>query len=801
MDTIWNIFYDNGFMPHGYCMLWDPWLFWSHAMSDAVIAVSYFSIPAALVFFAIRRTDFEYRWILYLFGAFIVCCGLSHLFGIWTLWIPSYGAEGIVKVFTALVSMATAVLLWPLLPKVIALPSTGDLVRSNRDLAREVSQRLIAQQELQTLYGELEQRVADRTAELQERNRELALATDRANEANEAKSRFLSMMSHEFRTPLHGITSMAGLLSETDLDRKQREYIQTVDRSSQALTNIVDDILDFAKADAGRLTLVSEPVDIVALCEDVVASMAPIAHERGLDIATVFFDRFVPDVFMDGARLRQVLTNLVGNAVRYSDEGSIDVCVGLSKRNGSPILRVSVEDTGIGIPPEKIDTIFERFTQVSDDDLDNVRGGTGLGLAISKRLVELMGGSIRVTSEVGVGSEFVVTLPVEIASESKSGFVGPELVTLYGPQGATLRTLSSVLKVSGSDVTTILTENVGGTLVPPSAGVAMVIVGLKQSHLDLSRFAGFSGRVIVLMPVGAKPVTRDDMGLTQGEAVQIRYYPIRTVDLFAACYPEAPEPELTEPDQSVEMRPLRVLVVDDNEENRLVAERILSRDGHSVAVAPSGADAIDMLSADRFDLVLMDLRMPDMDGFTATRKIRSSTESFRDVPIVAVSANVMPEVARRAEQAGMNGQLVKPFRPAELRDLVACFSPSDAPDAPEKVTKAMLNTAYLEDVADIAGEDLLRQTITSFQEQAEARLEAILVADSTNDIGDAAHSLAGAAGTVGLVALCDLCNAIELATVDADMLRVERLRNGLPQAMSGSLDALKEYIGEWQPMS
>ncbi|MEQ8334672.1 ATP-binding protein [Nisaea sp.] len=796
MDAIWNALYDNGFMPHGYCLLWDPWLFWSHAASDAAIAISYFSIPAALVFFAIKRTDFEYRWILYLFGAFIVCCGLTHLFGIWTLWVPSYGAEGIVKIFTALVSVATAVLLWPLLPKVIALPSTGDLIRSNQELEREVSQRLIAQQELQTLYVELEQRVADRTAELEERNRELALATSRAREANEAKSRFLSMMSHEFRTPLHGIMSMAGLLKETDLDRNQRDYIQTVDRSSQALTSIVDDILDFAKADAGRLTLAPAPVDIVALCEDVVASIAPIAHGRGLDIATIFFDRFVPHVVADGARLRQVLTNLIGNAVRYTDEGSIIVSVGLSERNGSPILRMSVEDTGIGIPPEKIETVFERFTQVSEDDLDNVRGGTGLGLAISRRLVELMSGSIRVTSEVGIGSEFVISLPVELVPESESGFVGPEQVTIYGPDGATRKELSSILKISGTIVSTVPAGDPGSVLEPPSSGDAIVIVGLQEACSDLSRFAEFPGRLIVMLPVGAKPMASESLGLSASVTAEIRHYPIRLADLFAIFNPAQQVDAAMQPQREANAQSLRVLIVDDNEENRLVADRILSRDGHSVATAMSGQEAIDILAGDRFDLVLMDLRMPDMDGYTAARKIRAGGGRSRDVPIVAVSANVMPEVARKTEQAGMNGQLAKPFQPSDLRSLVARFAPAAAVPAPGVLPKMDLDAEYLQDIADSAGEDVLLRTVARFQEQAEPRLAAILAADTPDEIGELAHALAGAAGTVGLLRLCALCNAIELAVHDVDMPRANRCLGDLRFVMSDALAALSGYLGK-----
>jgi signal transduction histidine kinase/CheY-like chemotaxis protein len=499
----------------------------------------------------------------------------------------------------------------------------------------------------------------------------------RADAATRAKSEFLAVMSHEIRTPMNGVLGMAHLLLDTPLSGSQRRQVETLRDSGQALLTILNDILDFSKMEAGRLELVAEDFHLGRAVESVTALMAPRARGRGLVLRASVAPDVPTAVRGDAGRLRQVLLNLVGNAIKFTERGEVALDVACSApADGRVPLRFVVRDTGIGIPPEAQARLFQEFTQV-DASATRRHGGTGLGLAICRRIVLAMGGEIRVDSRPGTGTAFTVEVALDRARSS--------------------------------------------------------------------------------LPADAA----------------------------------TPAPAVA---------PLRILLAEDHPVNREVALGLLRRHGHAVTVVTHGAEAVEVARAGGFDVVLMDVHMPGMDGTEAARRIRALAGAAARVPIVALSASVLKDEVDVCFDAGMDEFLAKPIDPAALAGVLARLGPprpaSPAPPAPP-ATGGLLDEAYLAALVDALGPAHVVTLAAALPEEMAAHLQALSpVAPGPDPTGlrAPAHALKGVAANLGLTALAELAGAVEEAARAGDAARVQELAPGLPACADASLAALRAFV-------
>jgi len=374
-----HFFSGQGFMPHGMCFLWRPDVLSLHIISDATIAIAYFSIPFTLFYFVAKRRDLTFQWMFVCFGLFIVACGMTHVMDIVVVWHPLYWLAGSIKAVTALASMGTAILLTRLVPHALRLPSPAALEAANVALSSEIAERQRAEQAAQS--------------------------------ATLLKSQFLANMSHELRTPLNGIIGFCEFLVDEKpgpLNAKQREYLNDVLGSGRHLLDLINDILDLSKVEAGKLSLYAETFSLPKAIEEACAVLKGMADSKGISIHRRV-SASLTDVTLDRQRLVQVLYNLLSNAVKFTDAGG-EVFVS-AEADARSDLCLRVRDTGVGILPEDLEKLFSEFVQL-DSSASRRQGGTGLGLALTRKIVYAQGGTVSVESARGKGSTFTVVLPL-----------------------------------------------------------------------------------------------------------------------------------------------------------------------------------------------------------------------------------------------------------------------------------------------------------------------------------------------------------------------------------------------------
>ncbi len=623
----------SDFMPHGQSFRWQTDILWIHVMGDLLTAMAFIFISIGLWIIAQKGKELKYRGMLILFATFIFLCGLTQAISLWTLWVPAYGLESLLKLATGLASITGAFVLIKRVPPILKFPS----------------------------YSEME------------------AAKQAAEQAAVAKQEFLSVMTHEIRTPINAIMGMTNLLLEGKLSQEQQGYAETIRLSGSNLLTIVNEILDFSKMNLGNLELEKQWVDSSEPIDTTINLLAEQAKRKNLELI-YFIDPHTPyNILTDLTLLNQILINLISNAIKFTKQGEVEITMEtVGMEEGEYILQFEIRDTGIGIPADKMDRLFKHFSQV-DTSLSRSYGGTGLGLAISKKLVQTLGGEIWVESEEGVGTSFYFTIKAAGHAPMKEVYAqtifAEKKILLLDDNQAQVDVMKKICESWGlAPVGTTDPEKALNILRSQSDIEVMVvdydmpsINGMELSKEIRKRFPQKPLSILLLSSVGMQwdPQKQGYADDYLPKPFKYKAFKEKLEVLFdqRKMRKQSRKEEGESSSLSALLGPLKILVVEDNLINQKVALKQLSKLGYEADLASNGVEAIKAWELIPYDLILMDLQMPEMDGITATVEIRKRQYRTDIKPvIIALTANTTMEAQDNCFRVGMNDFLTKPVQ-------------------------------------------------------------------------------------------------------------------------------------------
>lgn len=648
---------------------------------------------------------------------------------------------------------------------------------------------------------------------------ELRLAASQAEAAARAKSDFLATMSHEISTPLNGVLGMTEVLLKCPLKGAAREYAQTIHHSGEMLLTVINDVLDFAKAEAGKLVLEKEPFDPRALVDDTITLFSADVSKRGIELSALV-DAQVPGALAgDETRLRQILNNLLSNALKFTERGEIEVNLLPQRVGGRPGIELTVSDTGIGMSPMVQENIFSAFIQ-GESSTTRRYGGTGLGLAIVHRLVELMGGEITVESREGFGTTMRVRLPMDSTPQvptqhRDTSLLQGKLVLHVDDNPVNLRIVSELCSSWGIEVTSCADSIqalrqlrskskawdclISDLQMPDIDG--MMLLNLIQGDPDIPELP------VILLSSGSS-ITDRHQARSFGFAALVTK-PIRQAKLLAALLSVFStdgrlEPEEDEDDGPQRPHVGRLLVVEDNEVNRQLISLQLVEMVDELVTACDGMEALARVTTESFDLIIMDCQMPNMDGFAATRAIRAHERDrkLRPTPIVALTANIMPGYRERCTQAGMDDFLTKPTKLTELHEVLFRWCGGGPPQGDPRSKPSTWSSQTLaafqllqRSVGTTGLRELINVSLKAFA-RLRATMEQAMAKGDLKRIGLEANSVKGSAAGLGLTQLAELSGRLQASADAGDIRRCRGLLGDWLQAIDHGRELLEEMAGE-----